>query len=143
MEEWINQDLIEPNSIGFIYKIEHKVTGEFYIGKKLLTTFKSHIVIGDTKRKKKVRVYSESKWREYFGSNKDFINYVKSQSKEMFTRTILIAPASPYELTYYEIHYQIMLNWLSPLCWNSNILGKFYKGKILKWEDINLQKNNI
>jgi len=120
---WQNEEKILPDSIGFVYLIKHKITGDFYIGKKNLISYK-------TINKKKV--YKESNWKNYYGSNKEFLSYIKEQGKEMFTRTILIACNSPYKLTYTELKYQILCDWENDKCWNSNLLGKFYKQKIIK-----------
>lgn len=119
---WINENLITENSIGFIYIIEHIKTGEFYIGKKNLTSYK-------TVNKKKV--YSESKWRDYYGSNKEFLSYVKEQGKDMFKRTIIVCCDTQYKLTYNELKYQIIYDWEDSRCWNSNLLGTFYKKKLI------------
>jgi len=119
--EWLNANLITIQSIGFIYIIEHKSSGEFYIGKKNLTCYK-------TINKKKV--YKESDWRNYYGSNLEFKKFVKQEGKEMFKRTILCVCDTKIKLTYNELKYQILLNWESEKCWNSNLLGKIFKNKI-------------
>jgi len=119
--EWKNTEILTEQSIGFVYMITNNLTNEFYIGKKNLTAYK-------TINKKKV--YKESNWKQYYGSNKDFLQHIKLSGKENFTRTILKACNSPYQLTYNELKYQILMNWESEKCWNSNLLGKFYKNKV-------------
>ena len=119
--DWQNENLIQPDSTGFIYLITHNTTGEYYIGKKNLQSYTTI---------KKKKVYKESNWRQYYGSNKEFLSYIKEQGKEMFTRTILCVCCSPYKLTYTELKYQILLDWENDNCWNSNLLGKFYKNKV-------------
>lgn len=121
--EWINKDILKENDFGFVYIIKHKITGKYYVGKKSLQKYK-------TINKKKV--YSPSNWNMYWGSNKDFLEYIKVEGKEMFTREIIIGCTSSYQLTYQELKYQIIYNWESNDCFNSNLLGKFYKNKIKK-----------
>ena len=50
------------DSIGFIYKIRKKITGEFYIGRKSLYAHRTLPPLKGTKRKRKV--VKESNWKE-------------------------------------------------------------------------------
>lgn len=118
---WKNKEILKENDYGFIYIIKHNTNGKFYVGKKNLTKYKTI---------KKKKVYSPSDWKNYWGSNKDFLAYIKEQGKEMFTRTIIVGCTSSIQLTYAEIKHMILLNWESDDCFNSNILGKIYKNKI-------------
>lgn len=119
---WLNDNLLNDCSIGFVYKIEHSETGEFYIGKKALKCYRT------IKGKK---VIKESNWKNYWGSNKLFLEFIKKEGEEKFERTILKACKSQYELTYYEIEYIIKGNWIdNKLNYNDNILGKFFKKKL-------------
>lgn len=119
--EWLNKDLIKNDSIGFVYIIKHKENGKYYIGKKNLKTFKT------IKGKK---IYKESNWNTYMGSNKTFLDYIKQEGKEMFIKEILIVCKSSIELTYQELKYLILFDWESDLCFNQNLLGKIFKSKI-------------
>ena len=63
--------------------------------------------------------------------NKDFLEFVKIHPKEEFKREILHICVSKIDLTYWETHYLFVNKVLfNPLSHNSNILGKFYIGKI-------------
>lgn len=116
--DWRNTDLIKSNTIGFVYKITHVISGEFYIGKKNLYS---------KKKGKKV----ESNWKNYYGSNKDFLSFVKQEGKDKFIREILLTCDGAYKLTYWEIDTIIKHNWIDDeKCWNFNLMGKFFKGKL-------------
>ena len=115
--EWQNTELIKPTSIGFIYMIKH-VSGKYYIGKKNLKAKKNKKIV-------------DSNWKNYWGSNKQFLSYIKEEGKEKFSRTILIVCDSQYQLTYWEIDTIIKHNWIDDQnCFNSNLLGKFYRNKL-------------
>ena len=122
MQPWKNQNLIKDNSIGFIYIIYHKLNGKFYVGKKNLYAYKT------IKGKK---IFTDSNWEKYMGSNKDFLDYIKTENIDNFEREILYVADTKIKLTYYELRYQILYDWTSEKCFNSNILGKFFKSKII------------
>lgn len=118
---------------GFIYKITHKRTGAFYIGKKNLHSYKTeinHVLNERTGRMNKVKnvLVSESNWRDYFGSSAEIKTAVKELGKSAFTREILLFVPTKKQLTYYETKYQFITECLEPgvHSFNSNILGKFF-----------------
>ena len=120
---------------GFIYKITNKETGQFYIGKKNLHSYKTeitHVLNERTGRMNKVRniLVSESNWRDYFGSSVEIKTAVKELGKSAFTREILLFVQTKKQLTYYETKYQFITGCIEPGAnsYNSNILGKFYPG---------------
>jgi len=78
--EWININKITEGDYGFVYKITNQLTGEFYIGKK---TLRSYTTIN------KKKVYRESNWKNYWGSNKEFTQHIKEVGKDNFRREIL------------------------------------------------------
>jgi hypothetical protein len=126
---------------GFIYKIQHKDSKRYYIGKKILyNTTNVKLGVKETKnlptqkgRKPTTKqVIKESNWKSYWGSNKDFLEYKKGKKDEDFNREILHICKSKLELTYWETHYLFVNKVLfDDLSYNSNILGKFYKGKLV------------
>jgi hypothetical protein len=127
----------EEGTIGFVYKITHIPSKKSYIGKKNLYTERNvklgvkelknlPITRGRTPSKKKV--IAESNWKIYYGSNKEFTDFVKLYPKEEFKREILHICKSKKELTYYEMRYQFVNDvLLDPLSFNSNVAGKFFR----------------
>jgi hypothetical protein len=77
------------------------------------------------KKKKEVK---ESNWKDYFGSNEELKNDVKTLGADQFDRQILQFCFSSKQLTYFEMLWQLQYNILCATnCYNSNILGKFYR----------------
>jgi hypothetical protein len=139
---WIYQNK-EINSIGdlpedvfgFIYLMKNNMTGKSYIGKKQIyserktkITKKEQLVTGN-KRKKFKQVKKESDWLTYNSSCKEIHEEIKQG--QTFEKIILQLCFSKTELTYLEVKYQFMYNVLESDEWyNSNILSKFFKGKL-------------
>lgn len=118
---------------GFIYCITSKLTGNKYIGKKNLHSYKtvfSQKINEKTGRVNKVRtiLVSESNWKDYFGSSLEIKNLIKEQGKQNFFREILRFVPTKKLLTYYELQEQCTRNVLEPNSEyvNTNILGKFF-----------------
>ena len=120
-------------TFGFIYEIEHKDTGQKYIGKKQLYSYStkvSKILNEKTHRWNKVRekTAKESDWKTYFGSNIEIKDLVKKEGRDRFVRRILQFVQDRKRLTYYELAYQCKNDVLeNPNYINSNILGKFFR----------------
>lgn len=109
-------------TIGFIYIIKHKETGEFYVGKKSLYSHRTLPPLKGQKRKRKV--VKEMKWQSYLSSNKE----VKTWPLHEIERKILRFCQSKKALTYYELEEQIKHNVLhESASKNDNILGKFFR----------------
>ena len=131
---------------GFIYETTHKPTGLKYIGKKVLY-FERNKRLGKKaleelrlERKAKgiggrvplkQKVVTESDWKQYFGSHKDILKYVK-ESKDLrgdFEKRILAFVPNKKLLTYYECKYlfinEVLENRDNYI--NDNVLGKFYR----------------
>ena len=131
---------------GFIYETTHKPTGLKYIGKKVLY-FERNKRLGKKaleelrlERKAKgiggrvplkQKVVTESDWKEYYGSHKDILKYVK-ESKDLrgdFEKKILAFVPNKKLLTYYECKYlfinEVLENRDNYI--NDNVLGKFYR----------------
>lgn len=124
------------NTFGFIYMITNKETGQFYIGKKFLYHNKKKKLTkkeiaeqtGPGRKSTTKIIQCESDWSTYWGSSKELLKDIKDLGVDKFNREILYFARDKKELTYYEIKYQILENVLiSPLSYNDNILGKFYK----------------
>ena len=114
--------------VGFVYKITHNITGEMYIGKKILMHKRTRPPLKGYKRKRVS--YVESDWKSYTGSN----IVSKTWKVEECTREILELCENKTMMTYYEVKYQFNLNVLENDNYlNGNILGKFHKEKIRKF----------
>jgi len=87
---------------GFVYLLENTTTGRKYIGKKFFTKAGSKQVKG---KRKKIRKSSD--WLDYWGSNKNLMEDVKSLGEENFTREILYLCKSRSECAYLELKEQI------------------------------------
>jgi hypothetical protein len=84
---------------GFVYLITHNQSGRKYIGKKFFTKSKTKQVKG---KKKKTRVKSD--WEDYYGSNKELLDEIKTNGKDNYTREILHLCSSRSECQYYETY---------------------------------------
>jgi hypothetical protein len=126
------------NTYGFIYKITHIPSGKSYIGKKVLYYNKKakltkkdlELYEGTVGRKPSYKIVtSESDWKKYWGSNKLLLELLKTESKENFTREILVTCPNKKLLTYYETQSLFIHRVLeeSNLYFNDNILGKFFR----------------
>jgi len=125
-------DKIPPKSIwGFVYVI-HYTNGKSYIGKKQIWSVtkknfgkKKLAEITDKRAKKYEMVTKENDWRKYEGSSKETKD-LTIQSKD-----ILEICSDKLNLTYCEVKWMMRLDVLVDEDFvNSNILGKFYVGKI-------------
>ena len=128
----LDQEILD-SQYGFIYCITSNITGQKYIGKKNLhsyKTVKSQKLNEKTGRMNKVKtvLVSESDWRKYFGSSLEIKQLVKEQGKENFTREILRFVESKKLLTYYELREPCARDVLEPNSGylNTNILDKFF-----------------
>ena len=123
---------IPEDTYGFIYRIVY-TDGKRYIGKKnCYSLTKKYLTkrelaeITDNRLKKYKIVKKESKWREYTGSLKG------AEDKEILCKEIIMFCRDKINLTYAEAEVMFKLDVLRDDTYlNENILGAFYKGKIL------------
>lgn len=119
--------------IGFIYKITLP-DNSYYYGKKVFFHKKKTLLTKKEKvgTRKKIKIEQvDSKWLSYYGSNKNLILHLKNIDVKKVRREILMFCKSKTELSYWEAHYLFINNVLfDSNSWNSNILGRFFKGKI-------------
>ena len=132
-----NRKQLPEDAVGFVYKIHNKTNGKYYIGKKILLNKRTRKPLKGYKRK---RVdYVESNWMKYTGSNEE----TKKWKIEECYREILYICYNKLELTYFETKLQFIESVLEDERYvNNNILGKFYKGKILKNKDNDTKTKN-
>lgn len=103
------------NYEGFVYKITHKESGCFYIGRKSFW-----------RRNKRGRKLGESNWRTYKSSCKPLKEDIKNGGSDNFTFEILHFCMTRKSLTYWELAEQFKRDVLLINSYNSNISGKFF-----------------
>ena len=134
----INQRSDLPiKAIGIVYSIYNVFEDKTYIGKKILLNKRTKPPLKGYKRK---RVdYVESDWLTYTGSNKE----TKKWENDDCIKEILYICYNRTMMTYYETQLQFTKKVLeSDKFLNDNILGKFYKQKIIKYKDDAKQNDN-
>ena len=103
-------DQLPEDCAGFVYLITNCVSGRKYIGKKLAKFKKTSVRTvkykNGNKRKRKIRSQVDSDWREYYGSNLELIEDVKTLGPANFTREILYFCRSRAECSYVEAREQ-------------------------------------
>jgi hypothetical protein len=121
---------IPQGAIGFLYKITHKPTGKWYIGRKMITSSKTKVTKGV---KKKTRV--ENDWRDYWSSNIE-IQEQAAISPGDFIKEILIFVPTKGAMTLgeeYLLHVSGAL--FDPKCLNGNIRAKIFSSWFTKIPD--------
>ena len=133
------QELPE-GAFGFLYKIiTYNEIGlpKYYFGKKQLH-FKKKVKLprkarlnSENKRKRIDYKVSESDWRDYYGSSKELLKWIEENGTQDVYREILSFHNTKIDLTYREMELLVKENVLfREDCYNSNILSKFFRGKI-------------
>ena len=105
---WINSPENIDKYTGFVYRITHKQSGKYYIGKKNFWFKKTRKPLKGRSNKRHYVV--ESDWKEYWGSSNKFIEYVEEQGKSNFKREILVLCTSNFDLSYQELLQQLKHN---------------------------------
>lgn len=132
----LNEEDIPPKAIGFIYKITLLLTGQEYIGRKLLT--KAH---RRQKNKKIIRSRVDSDWRTYWSSSPELHSLLELHGEDNFKREILLFAFSKSHLNYIEEKFLYCVNAMESNHWlNSNIRSKVYKKNII--DKLNLDEMN-
>jgi len=124
---WILPDIDLQEYEGFVYRITHKQTGQYYYGKKFFWSRHKVKVPGKTRRK---HVTKESDWRHYRSSSTDVQVLIKKDGLNSFDFKIIHLCKTRTECNYFELKEQITNDVLNdPLSLNLNILQRFYKKK--------------
>jgi hypothetical protein len=136
-KEEFTEDMIPEGAFGFIYIMKAVIDGKkvFYIGKKQffnnvkVKLGKKEMAERTDKRTKDYKRVKRQSYKNYFSSNDVLIQANKDGIH--IDRYILKICYSKKELTYEEVRYLFKLDVLeSENYLNSNILGKFYRGKL-------------
>lgn len=122
---------------GFLYKITDNL-GRVYFGKKAFEHNQKKKISKKVRkisgtRKRVERVKKDSGWLDYYGSSKPFIAYLDElpDRRDMCKREIIKLCKDKTSLAYHETKLLIEQNVLfRDDCWNGNISGRFFKGKI-------------
>lgn len=123
--QWIYDASMDPSDYaGFTYVITNLKTGRQYIGRKYLQAVRGKTV-------------KESDWRKYWGSCKELLADIKTHGHSTFERRILAFHLTRCQTNYHEAKLQFELDVLlatlpdgSPKYYNSNIMGKYYRGQL-------------
>jgi hypothetical protein len=134
---------IPYGAFGFVYEVLHKPSGKKYIGRKQLISVTTKALgkkelaeITDKRASKKKKVQKESDWKTYYGSHSEIKQLIKEGKQKEFERTILEFAFAPKHLTYLETKYLFSLGVLEngDVYFNDNILGKFFRKDLPKYE---------
>lgn len=90
---------------GFVYRIENKENGKFYIGQKKIIKVEKRPPLKGKVRKRKI--VKQSDWKTYCGSSNDLKNDVKEAGKDKFKFTIIRFCDCKWEMTYWELYHQM------------------------------------
>jgi len=126
-------------TIGFIYKITNGKTGEYYIGKKNVTSTRKRkfgkkeiALLTDKRLKTYEMITKESDWRTYRSSNKTVSDWFNDVDNDQLKLEILRFCSNTKSLTYYELQEQFAHDVLGDeLALNDNLLGKFFRKDLL------------
>lgn len=132
-------EMIPEGAVGFVYEMQAIINGKsvHYIGKKnffadvktkLGKKAKAELTDKRLKTYKRVRKMT---YQNYYSSNDVLVQAHKDGVK--IRRSILLICYSKTELSYQETKFLFLHEVLESVRWlNGNILGKFYKAKILE-----------
>lgn len=99
------EDFEENPPLGFVYRIENKETGKFYIGQKKIIKVEKRPPLKGKVRKRKI--IKQSDWKTYYGSSNDLKNDVKTLGEDKFKFTIIRFCDSKWECSYWELYHQM------------------------------------
>ena len=117
----------------FVYEITNTISGRRYIGKKSLVKRKLK-----KSGNRKSKVFVESDWRDYFGSNKELLADVAYYGETNFTREILCWCKTKGDANYMELKEQILHGVLEhPDRYYNNYIGARIHRKHLKLDFTN------
>jgi hypothetical protein len=99
------EDFKENPPLGFVYRIENKETGKFYIGQKKIIKVEKRPPLKGKVRKRKI--IKQSDWRTYCGSSNDLKGDISQLGEEQFKFKIIRFCDCKWSLSYWELYYQM------------------------------------
>src|SRR5277367_2603450 len=84
----------------FVYRITNRIDGRVYYGKKRLQFTRHKRLKG---RKNRIKVVTDSDWKDYWGSNEELKADVIRLGEDNFTREIVRLCKTLSEASYYEL----------------------------------------
>lgn len=133
---------------GFLYSIT--ADNKIYYGKKQFNFSKKTKLskkvrlASDNKRKRIAHKITESDWKEYYGSCKPLLEWIKENGTDSVQREVIMFCKTKIDLTYYEALLLMSENVLfRDDCWNTCILNKFWKGRVSKLDDVNVEDDGF
>lgn len=149
MAEWKNIPSDISKYHGFIYKIVHKPTGKYYIGRKTFWNLNKKKPLKflredgkcikdkkgnkiPTNRKSKKHTIIESDWKTYWGSSNNLLEDIEKYGEEQFEREMIRYCESKWDEAYYEAKIQFEYDVLNDKnCYNGIIncrINRFKEG---------------
>ena len=116
------------DNFGFVYRITNLLNGRQYIGRKYFWSFRKP-------PGKKRKVKQESDWKRYYGSCPELKEDFKTVKNPIFFKREILSLHSTKGKVNFEETRQLFLNEVlsqkltdeTPLYYNSNILGRYYR----------------
>ena len=116
------------DNFGFVYRITNLLNGRQYIGRKYFWSFRKP-------PGKKRKVKQESDWKRYYGSCPELKEDFKTVKNPVFFKREILSLHSTKGKVNFEETRQLFLNEVlsqkltdeTPLYYNSNILGRYYR----------------
>ena len=116
------------DNFGFVYRITNLLNGRQYIGRKYFWSFRKP-------PGKKRKVKQESDWKRYYGSCPELKEDFKTAKNPIFFKREILSLHSTKGKVNFEETRQLFLNEVlsqrltdeTPLYYNSNILGRYYR----------------
>lgn len=131
-EKELTDSDIPETAIGFLYKITHITTGNWYVGKKLLTKAAYKQVNGKRKKLRK-----ESDWKDYWSSSPQLKEIIDAEGTANFKRDVLMFVDTKASFTYGEEALLYMTGALfDAKCYNGNIRSKVQRNWFNKTPDL-------
>lgn len=99
------EDFEDNPPLGFVYRIENKETGKFYIGqKKILKVEKRPPLKGKVRKRK---IIKQSDWKTYCGSSNELKRDIETLGEGSFVFQIIRFCGCKWEMTYWELYHQM------------------------------------
>lgn len=119
-------------NIGFVYMIINKESGKFYIGKKVFFFVKKTKISKKEKKETGTRKvykynYTDSGWKDYWGSGEYLKKDLELYGEKAFSRIILKLCRTKKQMSYFEIKYQFVHGVLEIDSYNESINGVFFR----------------